>query len=101
MDKQQVIRETLAEFYQPAPPYPGQLPSELADWHCYTSDGGHSILVCIWPANSPEAPIKLLCPAPPRAVLRHGWTAVGEFIFSPIPYNPDFGLVCEPEDDEF
>ncbi len=75
--------------------YPAPLPAELADWYCYTSDGGHSILVLIEGEFDEEKPVwQELCPAPVKAVLRD-YRAVGEFIAAKLKYET--GLIKTPK----
>lgn len=87
--------------------YPGTLPEELADWHLYLPDCGHSIL-CLLDGHTDTNPIfEDLCPAPVKTVLRgYRIVAIDDI---PVPvtqsgftYDEMFGLrILEPADGEF
>src|SRR5262245_22183181 len=96
------IRRVLGAFYRPAPPYPTPLPPELAAWHCYTSDGGHAVLV-VFPGDYQDGAdlTDKLCPAPVKAVRRAGWQVRGGYVVCDLPYSPVLGLLTDPEDEEF
>ncbi|MEU9354954.1 hypothetical protein AB0D65_29165 [Streptomyces griseoloalbus] len=106
---QTIVRRTLAGLLLDRP-YPGELPAELAPWHCYTKDGGHSLLVLLAPveegfktsAGGPARIEDACVPVPVKAVLRAGWR-VGDdgYVRTAVPYDPDLGVVTDPEDDEF
>ncbi|MFB6700272.1 hypothetical protein [Streptomyces rubiginosohelvolus] len=91
-------------------PYPGELPAELAPWHCYVKDGGHCILVVLEPtgegarvsAGGPAPITDARVPVPVKAVLRAGWR-IGEdgYVYAGVRYDPALGVVTDPEDDEF
>lgn len=98
-DPAAVIARVLAGVLVPGRPYPSPLPAELAAWHCYMVDGGHSILVAL-PADGPPTEDRLV-PAPVKAVLRAGWTVMSGFIVCDLPYDPHLGLVTEEDDEEF
>lgn len=87
-------------------PYGRALPEELAPWHCYTLDGGHSILVVLDDATLSDAPsmqqiMDNLVPAPVKAVERAGWRMLDGFVLCKLPYDPELGLMTDPEDDEY
>ncbi|MCD9903207.1 hypothetical protein LUR56_31140 [Streptomyces sp. MT29] len=91
-------------------PYPGELPAELAPWHCYVKDGGHCIVVVLEPVGEGArgsaggaAPIQdARVPVPVKAVLRAGWR-IGEdgYVHAAVRYDPSYGVITDPEDDEF
>ncbi|MFJ7054785.1 hypothetical protein ACIQU7_24045 [Streptomyces albidoflavus] len=106
---QQIIQRTLGGMLLDRP-YPGQLPAELAPWHCYMVDGGHSLLVVLAPlgeGNLPTAggPARIedgMVPVPVKAVLRAGWEITESgYVRASVPYDPDLGVVTDPDDDEF
>lgn len=106
MDRQQTIERYFAgtPFLVRGKAYPSPLPPELADWYCYTSDGGHSIL-CLLEENAgaafaSHAEFENLVPAPVKAVLR-GYRIVHGYVVADLAYDPDLGLITEAEDDEF
>ena len=103
MDKKEVIREFFAgtNFQVSGEKYHSPLPPELADWYCYTTDGGHSILVLIEGEFDEHAPgWKQLCPAPVKSVMR-SYRKIGDFIAAPLEYSSEVGLLTYAEDDEF
>ncbi len=103
MNKSEIIEKFFegTSFLVRGKKYPAPLPAELADWHCYTSDGGHSILVLIEGEFDEEKPVwQELCPAPVKAVLRD-YRAVGEFIAAKLKYDSEIGLISDWQDEEF
>lgn len=83
-------------------PYPGELPADIAPWHCYLPDGGHSLLVAL--ASFYDAgvdPGAFLVPAPVKAVLRVGYVWRDGYPVADLPYDPDLGLMTDEDDDEF
>ncbi|CAM5628467.1 hypothetical protein [Streptomyces griseomycini] len=106
VDPAEVIVESLGRMAVRGRTYPRPLPDELAPWHCYVLDGGHSILAVLDDGSLGDAPprqalLDRLVPAPVRAVERAGWRVVDGFVLSPLPYDPDIDLVVEKEDEEF
>lgn len=104
VDPQAVISHALGQYrVLPTPPYPQELPPDLAPWHCYTVDGGHSIIIAVMSYHTPEAePDDFLCPAPVRAVLRLGWTVNPEgYVVCDVAYDDVIGMITDPDDDEF
>lgn len=90
----------------PGRTYPRPLPEEIAPWHCYTLDGGHSILVVLDLGDLGDKPSREqletnLCPAPVKAVERAGWRVVDGYVVAKLPYDPQLGLVTDPDDDEY
>lgn len=86
----------------PGKGYPRPLPADLAPWHVYTADGGHSIAVALAAFYQPGGdPAEFLVPAPVKAVLKAGWTARDGWIVCDLPYDPAVGLATDPGDDEY
>lgn len=109
-DPRTIIERALGAYQLPDRPYPAELPAELAAWHCYVVDGGHSILVMLDPvepgmtvpaAGNGAVVEGALLPAPVKAVLRAGWRVENGYIRTPVRYDPELGLLTDPEDDEF
>jgi hypothetical protein len=103
MNKSEIIEKFFegTSFLVRGKKYPAPLPAELVDWHCYTSDGGHSILVLIDGEFDEEKPVwQELCPAPVKSVLRD-YRAVGEFIAAKLKYDSEIGLISDSQDEEF
>jgi len=95
------IRKVLGEFDGGDRAYHESLPPELAAWHCYTTDGGHCVLV-IFPGDFGEGDLtKFLCPVPVKAVLRAGFEIRSGWVVCDLPYSPKLGLLTDPGDDEF
>lgn len=107
MNPQEIIRATLGAYLrEPTPAYPGTLPADLAPWHCYTVDGGHSILATIpllLTAN-PTDPDSFLVPIPVKSVLRGYELREPGYVLALSPrisYDRNLGLVTPREDDEY
>jgi len=103
MNKSEIIEKFFegTSFLVRGKKYPAPLPAGLADWYCYTSDGGHSILVLIEDKfDENDLDWKELCPAPVKAVLRD-YRAVGEFIAAKLKYDSEIGLISDLQDEEF
>jgi hypothetical protein len=97
-----LIAEHLGGYLVPGHTYPAGLPAELQPWYCYTSDGGHSIMVAIAAHYQPGAdPAEFLAPAPVRAVTRAGWQVRDGFVVADLRYDPDLGLIADEADTEF
>ncbi|MFB6985596.1 hypothetical protein [Streptomyces sp. NPDC056304] len=106
---QTIVRRTLAGLLLDRP-YPGEMPAELALWHCYVKDSGHCLLVMLGPAEDGYRPSAgglariedAFVPVPVKAVIRAGWRiGEGGYVHAALPYNPELGVVTDPEDDEF
>jgi hypothetical protein len=85
--------------------YHTKLPPELEAFYTYTPDGGHSI-ECLLAEQSAEAFTTHsvrdhLVPCPVKAVLRVGYRVQRGYVVVDLPYDPDLGLLTEPEDDEY
>jgi hypothetical protein len=107
----------LERYVVPGRHYPAPLPPALEASYCYTSDGGHSVIVVLeneYPAaaaeQDPLVPISdYLVPAPVRTVLRRGYTVrnhlieceVRPLVWCRIPHSRETGLLTEEADDEF
>ncbi|MET8205852.1 hypothetical protein ABZT51_07345 [Streptomyces sp. NPDC005373] len=91
-------------------PYPGCLPAHLAPWHVYVPDLGHRLIVEIPSLEPGQTAVPTLGAgrrvgnlafAPVRAVLRQGWQFHNGYVQSPLHYDPELGLLTDPDDDEF
>ncbi|WP_405763849.1 hypothetical protein OG539_43465 [Actinacidiphila glaucinigra] len=92
-------------------PYPRPLPKEVADRHVYLRDRGHSVAVKVPPFGAPqmvpstghEIPVlSHFVFAPVKSVLRAGWQLKDDgFLYSQLRYEPNAGLLTDPDDDEF
>lgn len=100
-DPRHVITTTLDGYLVPARTYPQPLPPDLAPWYCYTSDGGHSIVVVPAALADPEPAADRTVPIPVRTVQRLGWETRDGWLIVNIPYDPNLGIVVPPTDDEF
>lgn len=106
VDPAQVIASTHGAYVVAGRTYPRPLPPELAPWHCYTADGGHSLVVLLaahaGDYDKPGADIgQHTVPAPVKSVLRAGWTVRADgFLVTDLPYDERIGLVTDPDDDE-
>lgn len=102
----EVIARSLGHMVDFGRVYKRPLHEEIAPWHCYPLDGGHSILVVLDDDTLGEAPSRKqiednLVPAPVKAVERAGWRMVGGFVVCKLPCDPELGLVTDPEDAEY
>jgi hypothetical protein len=106
-DPAEAIAKSLGGYLVAGRPYPAALPPELAPWHCYTVDGGHSLFVLLAAMaddyDRPGAdPAEYGVAAPVKAVLRAGWTVREDgFVVTDLPFSPSLGLVTDSGDDEF
>ncbi|WP_030237429.1 hypothetical protein [Streptomyces sp. NRRL S-350] len=102
-DPADVIARTLAGYTLPGHPYPGQLPDELAPWHCYVVDSGHCIVVTLPKKNGKPPRERDTVPAPVKAVLRTGWTIHNYtgYVVCDLPYDRDLGLLVDEADTEW
>ncbi|MEV4974980.1 hypothetical protein [Streptomyces scopuliridis] len=91
-------------------PYPGYLPAQLAPWHVYVPGLGHRLIVEIpslepgqtaVPTLGASRRVGNLAFAPVRTVLRQGWQFHNGYMQSLLRYEPEFGLLTEPGDEEF
>ncbi len=97
-----IITDALGAYLVTGKRYPTALPADLAPWYCYTSDGGHSIVVVLMNQVQPGATVTdFLVPAPVKAVLRAGYTLRDGFVWCDLHYDATLGLVTEPGDDEY
>lgn len=102
-----IIHDTLAAYLVPNKRYPQPLPPPLARWYCYTTDGGHCIVVVLksaWDTHRGDGtPITdYLVPAPVKTVLRTGYTETPDgFLICDLPYDDDLGLITQEGDDEY
>lgn len=106
VNPREVIARSLGHMVDLGRTYGRALPDDLARWHCYTLDGGHSILVVLDDGTLGDAPSRSkiedqLVPAPVKAVERAGWRMLDGFVVCKLPYDPELGLVTDPEDDEY
>ncbi|MGA5411527.1 hypothetical protein ACPCSC_30270 [Streptomyces lavendulocolor] len=105
VNPREVIAQSLGNMVDFGRSYGRALPDELARWHCYTRDGGHSILVVLDDGTLGDAPSRQkitdqLVPAPVKAVERADWRTLDGFVVCTLPYDPELGLVTDPDDDE-
>ena len=105
MNKQQIIERVLAHVRVAGRRYHSPLPAELAEWYCYTVDGGHSIL-CLLERDAGEAAASHnltdhLVPCPVRAVLRAGYRIQRGYVVVDLPSDQELGLLTEAGDDEY
>lgn len=105
-----VLSRILGGRRVPGHPYPGTLPADLAPWHCYLPDTGHSLLVMLDPvdkgakvdaAHEATVVVDAFVPAPVKAVLRAGWRIKDGYIRTPLRYDMALGLLTDPGDDEY
>ncbi|MFE0457784.1 hypothetical protein ACFW1A_00805 [Kitasatospora sp. NPDC058965] len=85
-------------------PYAGELPADLAPWHTWISDSGHSIVVAMAEEFSkhPTKPDYFLIPASPKTVLRLGYTwQDGYPIVRGLHYSEELGLITPADEYEF
>lgn len=106
MSPDQIISDMLGAYLKlPTPSYPRELPADIAPWHCYTIDGGHSILATIptlLTAN-PTDPESFLVPIPVQSVLR-GYELRNGYVLALDPrisYDRNLGLITPKDDDEY
>ncbi|KIF00911.1 hypothetical protein PL81_38475 [Streptomyces sp. RSD-27] len=106
LDPREVIARSLGHMAVTGRRYGRELHADIAPWHCYTLDGGHSILVVLDLGDIGENPTRKeledrLCPAPVKSVERAGWRMLDGYVVSVLPYDPDLGLMTPEEDDEY
>lgn len=107
---QTITRRVLAGLLEDRP-YSGELPAELAPWHCYVKDSGHCLLVVLDPVGEDgyrpsaggNARIEnAFVPVPVKAVLRAGYQISEDgYIHTPVRFDASLGVLTDPEDDEF
>lgn len=96
------IARALGPYLDPYRAYPTPLPDDIGQWHCYTRDGGHSIVVVLARDYRDEGDLTgSLVPAPVKSVLRAGYELRRGYVVVDLPYDPDLGLVTPAEEDEF
>jgi hypothetical protein len=84
--------------------YPDLLPSDLADWHVYLPDCGHSICALLCEPSFPIDWEKNAVPVPVKMVQRMGYISEGGVIWCPAAQkclDRVLGLVCPVEDNEY
>lgn len=102
MDPADLIARATADLPVRPRPYPEPLPGDLAPWHVYLLDAGHSIL-CLLRAHLAEAledPADYLIPVPVRTV-RRGYVIERGFVVADLEYDGAIGLVVPEGDEEF
>jgi hypothetical protein len=91
-------------------PYPRPLPAELVPWHVYLTDLGHCLMVQIPSLEVGQTAVQTLGAgrnvsnlvfAPVKSVLRESWQFSNGYLQSPLRYEPEFGLLTGPDDEEF
>jgi hypothetical protein len=108
MKQKEIIQRILSGYLVEGRAYHSPLPDDRAPWHCYTNDGGHSI-VCLLEGHyeTDSGPLyQYACPVPVKAVIRAGWRMVrgeGGLLYPVVAqrYDPDIGLITDPGDDEY
>jgi hypothetical protein len=91
----------LARFCLPRA-YPRPLPDELRPFHCYTVDGGHSIIVILTNVIPPGKDAwGYAVPAPVKTVLRAGWFMRDGLPWVSLPYDENLGLLTPDEETEY
>lgn len=103
MQPADLIEATLGSWVVRGKTYHTPLPAPLARWYCYTSDGGHSLLVAVAERYQRGSdPENSLVAAPVKTVLAHPWHEEdGYIIVDGLSYDSEVGLRTPPEDDEF
>ena len=102
MNKPKIIAHILGSYRVLGKTYSHKLPSELAEWYCYTSDGGHNILVAVKSCyRSGSSPNTFLVPIPVKTVRRLGYTVDHEFIVVDVPYDSQTGAKVSPDEEEY
>ncbi|MEU6070525.1 hypothetical protein ABZ864_40325 [Streptomyces sp. NPDC047082] len=106
VNPREVITRSLGAMVDLDRRYARQLDPEIAPWHCYTLDGGHSILVVLDHGKLGDRPTSKelednLVPAPVKTVERVGWRLVGGYVVCKLPYHPVLGLITPESDDEY
>lgn len=97
----EVIAEALGRAVLPGRRYWTELPTDLAPWYCYTTNGGHSIAVLLAcqaedHAHGGADPAAFLISAPVRAVLRAGWSKRADgFVVSDLPHGRQLMVATE------
>jgi hypothetical protein len=104
VNPQSIIRKVLDSMYVEGMMYPLPLAPEVAEWYCYTADGGHCIMVAISSCLATAAePWLAMVAIPVRAFLRpttHRVYNDGYWVVD-LPYDDDDGVVSPEEDEEF
>jgi hypothetical protein len=112
----EVIHEVLGHMSREAE-YSRQLDPELERWHCYPSDGGHSILCVLaervldedgeLTVEEDEQLLGHFLPVPVKTVLKHEHHLIhtrlcGEVVVvAGLDYDSRWGLVVDSEDEEY
>lgn len=102
-DASHIIRAAgLEGWVIPGRDYPGVLPEGVRKFHCYTRDGGHSLLVVLENEyRHGEPPERFVVAAPVKMVLREGYRSENGYLWARLPYIEGTGLVVREEDVEF
>ncbi len=97
------VRAAASDAHWQERPYPRPLPPELAPWHVYPPDAGHSIL-CVLHAHLPSVDwhdvSPQLIPVPVRSVLR-GYTVDRGVVVVDLPFSEPCGLEVDESDTEY
>lgn len=101
-------REIVMNFFKSFPemlssvPYHSELPSDIAEWHCYVADCGHNILSlpkCLVEEALASNNIQgFLAPVSVKTVLR-GYQMLEGYVVVDVKFDPLLGI-DGPEDDE-
>lgn len=85
-------------------PYHSELPKELAPYHVWVPDCGHSIM-CVLTQFIDEAKVGKISdyqlPVPVKYVLQKGYTVHPNCIEVNVPYNKELGLYIEGDYEEW
>lgn len=101
MNPSEIARRVCGQFYVPGQTYPGNIPAEIQPWYAYCADGGHCIVCCLAQHYEDEGDLTSeLLPVPVKSVLR-GYEIKRGYVLVTFPYNPSYGLITPPEDDEY
>ena len=72
--------------------YPGILPAELAPYHAYVMDGGHSIMRVPDEAIKSGAPWRYEAPVPVKYVLSCPREILDGYVYIDVTYDPMLGV---------
>jgi hypothetical protein len=96
----------------PNKPYPSELPEQLAPWHVYFADAGHSILCVVgerWAKLLERSVVEedvaeLFASVSVKTLLRAGWDIHPRFeviVARDVEYDPMYGVITPSSDEEF